>query len=124
MEQKEREMPVKLKEIGAVVEKKYCSYHPDNGHWNFPKGNTNKELLHCEFCETFHIHNNTIEMNGEIPIGHNLERLAKLLSKIEMEWMNFNRTQKLQQHSIFISQEDFYAKAIIAEEKSILEVVK
>ncbi len=47
--------------LDLLPKKQYCSYHPDNGHWNFPKGHTNKDLLYCSFCDTFHVYNNTID---------------------------------------------------------------
>lgn len=43
-------------------EYKFCANHPDNGHWNFPDGHKDKNFLYCKYCDTFHIHNNTIDM--------------------------------------------------------------
>lgn len=112
-------MSFTLKDIkGAVVEKKYCANHPDNGHWNFPKGHTNKEFLHCEFCEIFHIHNCTIDAQSSVPIRFNREKLSDLLYEKEQEFLGLQRNERPTKNIY-----DFIADAIIAADKDIVEVV-
>lgn len=98
-------MPVKLKEIGAVVEKKELV------------GNENELAYQSAW-------NGCRKAQGEISIGFNRERLAEVIYYKTMKddggicepWNEIHEDFR----KLFYSDAD----AIIAEEKSILEVVK
>lgn len=44
--------------------------------------------------------------------GLDEKEVSKAMWKIQIDWMNYDRTANIQQHSVRISKEDFYAKAI------------
>lgn len=111
-------MPVKLKEIGAVV--------PKSEHWE------SGQRIGFNTCRN---------QSGEIPIGHNRERLVERLFKSKTGHSKAQMTKLLldrYSHDFNICECDIFslcnlhiwlgceqeADDIIADEKSILEVVK